>query len=538
MFFGSVPIKDALGGVAVHSIRTGDLVLKKGTAIGPDEVVALRNAGIGAIVIARMEDGDIGEDAAAAHLAARLAGDHVRVEEAFTGRSNLFATCAGVMQVDRPAIDALNSIHEDVTFATLPALRAVQQGEMIGTVKIIPFAVSGATMAAATAATTRPLIRVAPFRALKVGVISTLLPGLKESVVSKTLKVLAERLAPAGASILAEERVAHEADALRGALERLAQKGADMLIMFGASAIADRRDVIPSAIEAAGGRIEHFGMPVDPGNLLLIGILDGKPVLGAPGCARSPKENGFDWVLQRLLAGIPVLRADIAALGVGGLLMEIVTRPQPRASLAEEERPSVAGIVLAAGRSTRMGGPNKLLEEWNGQPIIRTTVENVLASSASPVLVVTGHQADSVRAALSGLSVTFVSNPDFAKGLSTSVRAGIAAVPAASDGAIICLGDMPGISTAIIDRLIAALEPSTGALAIMPTFGGERGNPIVWARRFFPDLLRLEGDAGARALLRAHAEGVVEVPVASDAVTFDVDTPEALAALRAKPGPD
>jgi molybdenum cofactor cytidylyltransferase len=124
--------------------------------------------------------------------------------------------------------------------------------------------------------------------------------------------------------------VPHDAAAL--ARELADQAGeAELIVVFGASAIADRRDVIPSAIEAAGGQVEHFGMPVDPGNLLLMGSVAGKPVIGAPGCARSPKENGFDWVLHRILADVPVTRADITALGVGGLLMEIVTRPQPRA---------------------------------------------------------------------------------------------------------------------------------------------------------------------------------------------------------------
>src|SRR6202011_4010190 len=143
--------------------------------------------------------------------------------------------------------------------------------------------------------------------------------------------------------------------ALVRALEGSLKSGAELVIVFGASAIADKRDVIPAAVEAIGGRIEHFGMPVDPGNLLLIGEARNRPVLGAPGCARSPKENGFDWVLMRLLAGLPVGRGDINGMGVGGLLMEIVTRPQPR----EEPSPSgkrTAALLLAAGRSTRMGG--------------------------------------------------------------------------------------------------------------------------------------------------------------------------------------
>jgi molybdenum cofactor cytidylyltransferase len=174
-------------------------------------------------------------------------------------------------------------------------------------------------------------LRVAPYVRRHVSVISTLLPGLKPSVIVKTIDVLGRRLDPAGAAVTAEAQVTHDIASLTRELEHQAAGDADLVIVFGASAIADRRDVIPAAIEAAGGRVEHFGMPVDPGNLLLVGSLKGKPVLGAPGCARSPKENGFDWVLQRLLADLPVTRANITALGVGGLLMEIVSRPQPRA---------------------------------------------------------------------------------------------------------------------------------------------------------------------------------------------------------------
>ncbi len=176
----------------------------------------------------------------------------------------------------------------------------------------------------------KPLLRVAPYRIRKVGIVSTVLPGLAPKVIEKTLKITADRLAPAGAKIIAERRVPHDQAALAKALDEVLKAGAELAIVFGASAIADRRDVIPSALEAIGGHVEHFGMPVDPGNLMMIGDADGRPVIGAPGCARSPKENGFDWVLMRLLAGLPVPREDITGLGVGGLLMEIVTRPQPR----------------------------------------------------------------------------------------------------------------------------------------------------------------------------------------------------------------
>jgi molybdenum cofactor cytidylyltransferase len=535
MKFGALPPREAEGAVAVHSIRKSGMVLKKGTPIGKAEIAALEAANVSEIVVARLEPGDVAEDVAAAEIAAAVAGEGVHVDRAFTGRANLFAEHGGVLVVDKAGVDALNDVDPAITFATLDAYAPVVPGKMIATVKIIPFAVSGDARdkAVAVARASKPIIRVAPFRVRKVGIISTLLPGLADKVIEKTLKVTAERLAPTGATIVAERRVPHETKALAQALDEVLKSGAEMVVVFGASAIADTRDVIPAAVEQVGGRIEHFGMPVDPGNLLLVAEANGRPVLGAPGCARSPKENGFDWILMRLLAGLPIKRSDITGLGVGGLLMEIVTRPQPRAEPAPEKGHHIAGLVLAAGRSTRMGGPNKLLEEINGKPLVRIAAEQVIASQAKPVVVVTGHQRERIERALTGLPVTFVHNPDFADGLSTSLKAGIKAVPPDADGAIVTLGDMPQVTPKLINRLMASFDPERGALVVIPTMDGKRGNPVLWARRFFPDLLAVEGDVGARHLIGGYAEAVVEVPVEDAAALTDVDTPEALIAVRA-----
>lgn len=535
MKFGPIHVADAAGAVAAHTVRAGDLVIRKGVVIRPADIERLSAAGLTEIICAKLEPGDMAENEAAERLAGALQGPHVRTDPPFTGRANLFADTNGVLVLDTAGIDRFNSVDEAITVATLPSMRAVVSGEMIATVKVIPYGLPVSSVEAAVKSLHgATALKVAPFRSLRVAVISTLLPGLKASVVDKTLKIMAERLKPSLSKVSADIRIAHAPDVLAAELSRAAADEHDLIIVFGASAITDRRDVIPLALIQAGGQVAHLGMPVDPGNLLMIGEIAGKPVVGAPGCARSPKENGFDWVLQRLLAGVPVSRREIQGMGVGGLLMEIIARPQPRAPEIASSIPPVAAIVLAAGRSTRMGARNKLREVVNGSALVRHAVEAALASRADPVLVVTGHESEAVRAALAGLDVRFVHNPDYAAGLSASLKSGLAAVPAISAGALILLGDMPNITAEIINRLIARFGENGEARAIVPTVLGHRGNPVLLTRALFDDIAHLTGDAGARKLLDQAGEAVIEVAIEDPAIALDIDTPEALAAYQGK----
>ncbi len=353
-----------------------------------------------------------------------------------------------------------------------------------------------------------------------------MLPTLKASVVDKTLRTFAGRLADTGAEITRDPRVAHEPAALAKAL-REALADTELAVVFAASAVVDEDDVIPEAIRRAGGRVERFGMPVDPGNLLVLGEVDGKPVIGAPGCARSPKENGFDWVLDRLLAGIEVTGEAIAGMGVGGLLMETAARPHPRRGRGKAGK--TAAVVLAAGRSSRMGS-NKLVAEVGGQPMVRRVAEAALASRAGVVVVVTGHEPERVEAALAGLDVTYAHNALYADGLSTSLRAGLSALPDDVEAALILLGDMPLVRPQDCDKVLGALsEPDT--LVAVATAEGARGNPVAWSRRLFPELKATEGDAGGRALLSRYEDNVTMVEIGR-AGGLDADTPEALATVR------
>lgn len=531
MKFGPVSPDQAYGAIAAHSMKLASGTIKKGTRITEEHIAWAKADGCDAIMVARLDSADMHEDEAAKKIADALAGLNIRVDKASTGRANLFAERPGVLLVDAPGVNGINRIDPAITIATLPQHKAVEAGRMIATVKIIPYAVRSDRVYDALHALSQigTLVDVLPYQPMKVAIVSTLLPSLKEVTVEKTIRVLKNRIAPAAAPIVSDLRVPHETSAVAAALEEADDAGAELFILFGASAVVDRADILPSGIEEAGGELHYFGMPVDPGNLLLIGSYRGKPVIGAPGCARSPSENGFDWVLERTLAGLNVTGDDIVKMGVGGLLMEIVSRPQPRAEAPIiESETKIAALVLAAGRSSRMGTSNKLIATLEGKTLVRHVAEAALASSCVSTTIVVGHKSETVAQALDGLNVEIVSNPNFADGLSTSLQVGLEALPDDIDAAVILLGDMPRIGPEAIDGLISAYDPARSALIIVPTHKGKRGNPVLWSKRYFNELMRIRGDVGARQLFDEFSEAVVELDLGPE-IAFDIDTPAALA---------
>lgn len=541
MKFGPVPVASAIGATLVHSQTLGGKRYRKGRVLSAEDVAEMAAAGAADVTVAQMEAGDIDENEAARRLGESAAGDNIRIGIANTGRVNLFAAADGLVDFDPARIDAVNAIDEGITVATLRPGERVNANQIAATFKIIPFAVPEKNLAKAEKQTGKggALIHLRPFQPHRIALLQTTLPGAQAKVLDKTSSVIAARVADLGSTLSGERQTDHEAGAVATALRETAAAGAEIILIVGASATTDRRDVIPEGIVQAGGRIDHFGMPVDPGNLLVIATLGDVRVLALPGSARSPKIGGNDLVLERLLAKLPVDAAHIRAMGTGGLLKEIPTRPLPRAeaaprrepAAAAQSKPRIAGIVLAGGQSRRMGVVNKLLVKVDGKAMVRHAVDTVRAAGADPVVVVTGHEADRVRAVLGEAEVIFAHNDAYAEGLSTSLRTGIAAVPETCDGAVVALGDMPRLRADHVERLIAAFEPGAGRAICVPTWQGKRGNPVLWARRFFADIEDVDGDVGAKHLIGAYAELVHEVEMPDSGVLIDVDSPEALADL-------
>lgn len=532
MRFGAVPVAEALGAILAHGVRHASGVFKKGRVLSADDVEQLQRAAITEVIVARLDDDDVGEDVAARHLASVAAGQGVTAQQAFTGRANLHSSVYGLVVVDRERVNDINHIHESLTLATLPPHSVVAPKQMLATIKVIPFSVKQDVLQRAVEIVgDRPLLHVRLFQKKHIGLIISTVAQTKPSIIAKSEASIRERLQALGLDLAMIATIPHVQADIEVSIRSFYAQGCDCILVFGASAIVDRGDVIPAALVAAGGHVAHLGMPVDPGNLLMLGHLGEVPVIGVPSCARSPKRNGFDWVLERVLAGLIVTGEDIMDMGVGGLLAEIPSRPSPR----EQQLPSaprVTAVVLAAGLGRRMGG-TKMLADFGGKPMLVVTVETVLASGVDDVIVVTGHDSENVAAALSHLKVRVEHNPDYETGMASSLRVGVEAAKNA-DAAIICLGDMPRVSTQIIDRMIAAFNPTEHRTIVVPTHQGQFGNPVLWGSEHFARLTSMEGDKGARSLIAGLKSEATEIE-ADVGVLMDADTPEALANLKATP---
>ena len=555
MRFGPTPLADAQAAILAHGFRLSGRVLKKGQRLSADDVAALGRAGYDSVVTARLDLDDVAENDAARELAEALAGAAAGsgngsaagaglvTGAAFTGRCNLLAAVRGVLCVDEEGVAAVNAVVEELTLATLPHETVVDPRRLAATVKVIPFAVKRSHLDSCLriVGERRGIVRVAEFRPRRAALVLTVLPGTRPSVLDKTASVLRDKLAGIGADLQAERRCPHAPDEVAAALAGLISAGCDLLVVLGASAIVDRRDVVPAAIELAGGAVHRLGLPVDPGNLALYARVGPVPVIGLPGSSRSPAASGADRLLKRIGADLPLTGHEFAAWGAGGLLKEQLGRPSPRsapsdaAAVASAFPPprEIAVIVLAAGQSRRMGKRNKLLEPVDGEPMVRHAVRAAASAAGGlPVVVVTGHERAEVEASLAGFDVAFSHNPDYGAGLSTSLARGVAALPQGVEGAIVCLADMPGVRAEHLRRLRDAFDPGAGAAICVATRRGKRGNPVLFGSRFFAEMCDVEGDVGARHLIGAHADLVREVEMPDDGVLLDIDSPSALQAYR------
>ena len=552
MKFGETDIEHCLGAVLAHSQKLGTRRIAKGTILDTELIDAFRAQGVGALVCAIPEAGDLDENIAAREIALQLAAGaatpSIEMSAAATGRVNFKAREAGILRYGRQALLAFNLVHEGVGLSLCAHNQLLQPGQMAATLKIIPYFLHGdIVQTLLKQLQSGPIFTFHPIVPKKVHLIQTRGAALPEKVYEATEAVTRNRLHHLGCRLNDASVRAHRKDALMGEIQSARKSGAELVLICGGSAIADRQDVVPIAIEELGGQIDQLGLAVDPGNMLMVANWQGMPIIGMPGCARSPKLNGFDWVLHLLLAGIELSRYELADLAAGGLLGEIAARPMPRSHAVKEPSipalpQKIACILLAAGQSRRMGDANKLLMEIGSKPIIRHAAEALIAAGVGDIYVVTGHQAEVVRDCLAGLEIRFIDNPDYATGQASSVACSVAYLPDQVSDVLIALGDMPLMQADLITALCQQhLQKSASGLPqiTLPTYAPlpasdtvKRGNPVMWSRAFFSELTALQGDEGGRQILADYPAHIQHLHWPDARPFADVDTATALAQAR------
>ena len=339
MKFSPLPLQAAEGKILGHNLADldGRRMLRKGKPLSIKDIQKIEGTGRRTVYVAQLEPDDLDENTAAGRIATAIVGEGLKMIGPSTGRVNLMSTALGVLRID---IDRLMEINycEGVTVATLKNHTPVQTKKITATIKIIPFAVSEKTITEVETIAQRhgPIVSVNPLSNKNVALIFSGSPSIKDKLL-KDFKPLFDRVENLGSVVGSVDFIPLEDETGEAALaEKLGQKingSTDMILLAGETAIMDRQDIVPRAIERAGGQIECVGVPVDPGNLLMLGYIGSVPILGVPGCARSPKTNIVDWVLPRLLAGDKLARLDFIRLGHGGLLEDTRQRPMPRSKI-------------------------------------------------------------------------------------------------------------------------------------------------------------------------------------------------------------
>lgn len=523
MKFGDILTAQAKGRILAHSMQAGPVRLKKGAVLSAEDIQVLLDANIDQVTVASLGVDDIPEDKAAGQIGASLVGPNMSLSQPVAGRVNLVSDADGVFTLSPDKIAAINAVDEAITLATLPNFARVRKGMLLATIKIIPYGVARQLVDQVIKLACADMLALAPFKPRVFDLILTKTDGFKDSLLAKGRKTVQARVAPLGLTMKSCVTVDHNEQAVAQAL---IDSSAGIALVLGASATSDRLDVIPAGLVAAGGKVIRYGMPVDPGNLLVLGQRGDQMVLGLPGCARAPALNGTDWVLERLAAGLSMTHEDIAQMGVGGLLKEIPDRILPRTQ-SPQTRSHISAVLLAAGASRRMAGEDKLLRKIDGMPLLRRSAQNLLTSNVDNCVVVLAPNAKAHREALQDLPVTIVEAVDADQGMSASIRAGVGSVGAKTSAVVLALADMPDITPNHINQIINAHDKAADRLIICPIDEtGQRGHPVLFDARFLENLTDLSGDRGARDVLHAVPEFVHEIPMGS-AMTLDLDTPQA-----------
>lgn len=531
MKFERVKTVNATGTVLGHTHRLAkegeaSQRLSKGTQLEATHIDMLLEAGLDSVMVAVLEPDDVLENPAVERLAQLFLGMGIGIESPRQGRCNLYAVHSGVLDYDVSLIHRLNTLDWRVGLAIKHG-GLIEAGTVFASIKVIPYAVPQAVIDAWESESELQSgfgLQVYPLQRQHVALIVSHYPGQSSST-QRIVDVHRNRVEVLGSQLDRVYRCEHSVASVAKALQSIVTEGWDVVLFYGASAVVDIDDTLPVAIRSVGGEVERVGMPVEPGNMLLLGQIEYCPVIGVPRCAQHIQQSGLDFVLARVLSGAPLSSFHISQMGVGGYLKSPSLPVVPIT-----RRRKVGAVVLMAGLSSRMKAHNKLsmsIPTQDGHTTVAfQTVQRILSAGYAPVVVVTGHQEREIRALLKGLAVQFVHNPGFVGGMGTSIAKAFS-VLSGWDAGVLALGDMPFVGETVLAKLYQRSEEFPEHI-VVPVHKGRRGHPIIFPSELLAELQQCSDDVGARAVLENHHDIIEKVDVSEESIFWDVDTEDLL----------
>ena len=527
---------ETFGYLLIHSVFLKDGRIRKGKIIDKDDISLMKKSGIEKVYVGEFGEDDISENSASSLIAKAIATNEFSISPTLSGKTNITSTSDGLIEIYEDNVKNLNNLSPNIAVSTLNNHDVIYRGDHIVSVKIISYSISSSDLDKIIKFLKKnKIIKPKKFKSMRFGVIYTTAKNEKISLIEKAKKSLKSRISDYNSTIMEERVISHDYLTIKENIDQLKDHNINCILLFLSTSITDVNDIVPSVINDLGGEIKSFGMPIDPGNLTLSGKIAELNIIVAAGSARSDSLNGLDWHLNCIHANIEVTQEMVNSLGVGGLLKDIdFAVKRKRVSKAiDTKKSNIAAVVLCAGESKRMGIRNKLLLKVEGKSLIRRYIDNISKSNVSEIVIVTGHQSFEIEKELDGFDLKFIHNEKYKDGMSTSLNTGINSLSKNINAAIICLPDMPMIGIYEINKLIEYYNPKIGNEICVATYNDQRGNPVLWDRKYFEKLMQITGDKGGRYLLPKFIDKSVEVKL-GEAVTFDVDNESSFEIINGK----
>ncbi len=534
MQVNEVKVFEAEGLILANDIELKSSIIKKGTKLSSSNISSLKLAGLETISCYKPNKNDIDAKTAIGMVAAAITGNNTAYILNDDGYCHIFAEKNGIIDIDEVRINRFNNSHPDIFINTIKKDEIVKKDDLLAVIRIIPYLINidEVNNTIHTNTGQGSLISVADFNIKTTTLIQTTMPDTEEQLTSSTKIYLEELLLKADCKLKSDIKCEHNSEDIANSIYTAINQGAEFIIISPAKPTYGKSDIIPTALKESAIDIYKIHIPVETGFDTILAYKGKRiPVIQIPHNYHLGNNDTINKLICKLISKQKFNIEDITQLGFGSLSIKSNITNKTKSELLSgtstkaKGKSTIAAIILAAGRGTRMGGNNKLLHEINDEPLFLQSIKSALKSKASPIIVVTGFEADRTEEYLRAYDVVILRNTGYKMGIKTSIDLALSSLPHSVDGALLIPADMPGITTEHIDKLIKSFKPNKKEALCISEFEGVKKNPILWPRNLFADANLIPDNSHLRPVFLEHTDYTKAVKTKNELDIIDINTP-------------